>query len=822
MKKKILSVLCSLAILAGMLPATLATAAKAEAVDTQKAELLTAIGVMEKADEQALTVEKFLKMMSNLYQQGDIDPVSFGIDMQMIEENEDVSEKLTVAKAVKLAVITLGYRPVAEGYGGNANAYAKVAYDLEIADGLSPTSEKAISFAQAVELMYAMLEAVPMVQKYDLNNAPVFEVKNNETILSLHREIFTIKGTVTANDITSIYKADGCRENSVEIDMVAYENVNGIDFQDMLGKEVEAYITDTETGTAVLYMIPEKYTETIIDAENIVNADEGFEYIEYRNADGTSKKRVKLDYPPKVIYNGRFYSDYTTDDLEPALGHLRLLDSDTNGKYDIVFVDSYQEMVVEARAMTDKLITNKLTYEGALASIELEGTTDRIYTIMKDGKEATYGQLNIDDVLLVAESKDGRVVAIYASGTKAEGELRSYDTDEMELSVDGTIYPMTDALIAQLAADKKTVEFGTKYRYYINAEGSVTYMEEVQELNYYLYFKNYLDENDNSIAMIVYLDMNNQWHTSPTAKKVAYLDDKCEGDVLNTHLEGKKPQIVKMDFNSKGEVKGIEFATDTDLYKEDVFTRSSSTKGWYYAAQRTIDYRIFAYSDAQVLVMPTTENAMDKTQYKWYPIGQQFYNDKSYTVRAYDLDEYMFSHVFSTEKTTDNLTSGLSSEFFLVKNISSALVDDEVGVRITGNLGKFVNYELETKDSTLVAGVKKGDLIRYHLDEQGYLDCCQKVISLDPNNFTETWNILNGSARLVSGTLTDIDISGGRIKFTSGGSERTLILTGTSSVMIYEAASGETTTGSFLELKLGDKIVINGNWHTIAAMYCVR
>lgn len=822
MKKKILSTLCSLAILASMLPATLASAAKAEAVDTQKAELLTAIGVMDKADEQALTVEKFLKMMSNLYQQGDIDPISFGEDMQMLDEDENVKEKLTIKKAVKLAVITLGYRPVADGYGGDANAYARVAYDLEIADGLSPTSEKAISFAQAVELMYAMLDAAPMVQKYDLSNAPVFEKKNNETILSLHRNIFTVEGIVTANDITSTYKAEGCREGSVEIDMTEYENVNGLDFGDMLGKKVEAYITDTETGTAVLYMIPEKYKEVTIEADDIVGADESLEYIEYRTTDGGSKKRVKLDYPPKVIYNGRFCSDYTKEDFEPELGSIRLLDSDTNGKYDLIFINSYKEMVIETRAMTDKLITSKLTYDGTLASFELEGAIDRIYTIIKDDKEIVYGQLNIDDVLLVAESKDGRVVKIYASSTKAEGELKGYDTDDMELSVDGTIYTMTDSLLAQLAADKKTVKFGSKYKYYINAEGSVTYMEEIQELNYYLYFRNYLDDNDNSIALVEYLDMNNQWHTSPTAKKVSYLDGRCEGDVLNTHLEGKKPQIVKLDFNAKGEIKGIELATDTDLYKDGVFTRSSATKGWYYSSQRTIDYSIFAYTDAQVLEMPTTENAMDKTQYKWYPIGQKFYNDKSYTVRAYDLDEYKFTHIFSTEKTTDNLESGLSSEFFLVKNVSQALVDDETGVKITGNLGKFVNYELETKDLDIVDGIKKGDLIRYHLDEYGYLDYCSKVISLNPNNFSETWNLLNGSAKLVSGTLTDIDLSGGRIKFTSGGSERTLILTGASSVMIYDAASGETTTGSFSELKIGDKIVINGYWHTIAAMYCVR
>lgn len=822
MKKKIISCLCILAMMINLLPMTVVGAAAKKVVDLQKAELLVALGISDTTDEQTLSVADFIEMMSNLYQPDGHDVETFGNDMKMIDEGEDIKKPLTIAKAVKLAVITLGYRAMAEGCGGTADAYAKLAYDLEIADGISPTSDKNISFAEVVELVYAMFEATPMVQKYDLNNAPVFEVREDETILSLRQDVYTIEGVVTANGTTSIYEPDGCPENKVEIDMVEYENVNNIDCSDYLGKEVEAYVTETETGTAVLYMMVNDFAEFVIDAKDIIDVADGFEYIDYRNEEGTSKKRVKLEYPTKVIYNGRFYSDYTKLDLMPEIGELKLLDSDANGKYDIIFVESCVEFLVESRASTNKLLTSKLGYEGALESIMLEGPIERMYKIIKDGAEISYSNINIDDVLLIAESKDGRCATVYVSSEKIESTIQSWSEEEMEAEIDGNIYPLTNGLISQLAVEEKTVEFGEKYNFYINAKGAIAYVEAVQELNYYLYFKNYEDENDSSVTHIVYLDMNNQWCTSPTAKKIAWEDSRCDGDVLRTHLEGKRPQVAKMEFNGKGEVKSIEFATDTDVPNEDVFTRSSLKSGYYYSNQRTLDYNIFANDKAYVLEMPTVENAMDKTQYKWYALGDMFRNDKSYTVRAFDLDEFMFASIFTTERNDDNLASALSSDYFLVRNVSKAIVDEEEGVRISGYLGRFINYEMESKVPELYDQIQEGDLIRFHLDEKGYIDYTQTVISLGADTFTETWNLMNGSTKFISGTITNLDVAKKRIKFTSGGSERTLLLTGTSSVMIYEKASGDLTTGTFAELTIGDKIVINGSWHQIAAMYCVR
>ena len=101
------------------------------------------------------------------------------------------------------------------------------------------------------------------------------------------------------------------------------------------------------------------------------------------------------------------------------------------------------------------------------------------------------------------------------------------------------------------------------------------------------------------------------------------------------------------------------------------------------------------------------------------------------------------------------------------------------------------------------------------------MDYISPIFNLE-DDFTEQWNLPNGSSSLITGTIALIDTEKGIMKLKIGGSEKTLILTGTNTVMFYDKKTAKVRIASLAELHEGNQVVINGSWHKIAAMYCVE
>lgn len=827
MVKKLISILCVLTIVVGIIPFGMTATAKTTYDFEKKAETLYALGIIDNVNEQNITLKKYLGMMSKIYQSGFSDPIDFGVMMKMIEGNEKKDATVSVADALKYAVITSGYRVLAESNGGDNTAYAKIAADTGISDGILKTSAKTVTFEDAVTILFNMLDTAPMLQRNSYGNQSDYVVANGETMLSYRMNVKKIEGIVSATPLTSIYNAEGCVDGTIELDMNEYAVVDNKDFSSFLGKKVEAYVKYDKFGEETLiHMAVDNSEEKIIEAEDIENVNLKEGYIEYVY-NNYSVKRFKLNYPPKVIYNDRFCSDYTENDFMPEIGQVRLVDNNADNRYDVIFIDSYAEMRVNSRATKDMTIVNKNKYEGALVSITLDGETEKKVKILKEGKEIAFGEISIGNTLLVKESKDKIAVTVLVSDEAVEGCLNSYNTNENEITVDGTVYKITNGLIkTQTAKENATAEgavcfeIGAKYRVFIDAFGNAAYAEKMQEMNYYLYFKSYLDDGTDNVY-IVYMNMNNEWNTAPLNNKVMWEGQRVSTQVLLKQLEGEKPQLVKMDFNGKGEVNKIELAHDTDLYEENTFTRTSVVSGYYYSAQRTIDYKLYANSGAVVLKMPIDDKIMDTTLYKFEPVESNFRNDKNVQCRAYDIDEYNFASVFSVELSSSTLGGSLSSDYFLVTKTKDVLYEDEKATEIVGMLGRFSNFSFIVKDEELASKVKKGDLIRYHQNEKGYLDYLTIEFAMG-DKFSGRWDLPNGSSRLVAGVIQLIDVEKGIMRLDCGGNSKTHMIVGTNSVIFYDKSSGDVRIGGLSELAAGSSIVINFDFHKMSAIYCVE
>ena len=102
-----------------------------------------------------------------------------------------------------------------------------------------------------------------------------------------------------------------------------------------------------------------------------------------------------------------------------------LLDTDNNGRYDIVFVTEYSDIVVEEVTSTNKIIDK---YGRPTLKLDDEND-DLIYSITLGGEELKLSELSEYDVLSVAESKDKLLYEIRVSRDSVEGKVTGIDEE---------------------------------------------------------------------------------------------------------------------------------------------------------------------------------------------------------------------------------------------------------------------------------------------------------------------------------------------------------------------------------------------------------
>ena len=821
MKSKIVSLVSLLCIVLNLFTGVYTPASAAEKYSQQeKTELLYALGILESTEESVVKKDSFIGMMSRLYSQNDMDSGVFGLAMDMVFGTEDPEEEVTYTEAVKYAVITLGYKVQADLDGGDDAAYNRTASQLKILDGINGLSGRAISFEDTVTLIYNMLDVSPMVRDISGSEAE-YKILEDETILSYKHDVAVIGGVVTHTPVTSLYAPKGCSEGQIGIESVYYDNLNE-DYNSCLGSYVEAYVNMQDNE--IVYMTPKRNETVFVAAEDIYEVDLEANIFGYEA--GEKIKNLKLSVPLKVIYNDKFYSDYSDTDFKPAMGEVRFTDNNNDGSYEVAFITSYEEMILESKSSVDKTLVNKLQFDGALESITLEGVEETNFEIFINDAPAVFGELKTGDSILVKRSRSEgkKEVGIYASDKRVEGTVEGFYPEENEILIGSDRYELTDAVIKVMEKFEPdfTLELGREYTFYLNNFGEVAYAAEKQETDYYLFFKIYEEEGDDFGIAVNYMDMNEEWHTAQLHKRVKFGKETCTPESVFIQISGKRPQPVIMKFNASGDIKEIQFAEDTEQSKKDTFTRTGEKSGYYYGTQRTIDYNIFAEDEAYVIIMPTDENYMNREDYSVELVTNYFYNDRWYgNVRAYDIDEYNFSSLFTTVKTTDNLSSAVSTSLFLVKQINSVAVEDEIFTQLCGDFGRFVNYELIVKEDSVIDGIEKGDLIKIHLNEENMIDYCTKAASLS-GNFSEAWVGPQTRSSVISATVKEIDTEKQRLRISAGSTERILRLAGTNTVVFYDPSRGSTNTGSFSEVVPGDKVVFNMSWGQINEAYCIR
>lgn len=336
-----------------------------------------------------------------------------GYEDNTFKPNNNVSYE----EAVKMMVCALGYT-----FSTNSNPwyiqYITQANRLGITKVASTlgTIGAPASRACIAQLIYDSLE-VKVVE------ANAF---TDRTILTHYLGYRKNTGIISSDGITCLTSPDVSLNND-EVMIYARDLDTGVledrvyrtsdrNVKEALGCEIEFYYKDN-TGDVVrdlaVYSV-KTANELVLDARAVderKSNDTRIEYYKDDNARGTTA--VNLNSDNIVIYNGKLYGEDDRDSrfdskMLPYIGSVTLLDSDKDGKYDIIKIKDYEVYYVTSKVSADYTIVDTTTRSGDSGRLKFnkDDIDETLFFVNKNGTEATFASISVGDILCIAESRD--------------------------------------------------------------------------------------------------------------------------------------------------------------------------------------------------------------------------------------------------------------------------------------------------------------------------------------------------------------------------------------------------------------------------------
>jgi len=779
----------------------------------EQMDVLYALGVKDEFSYK-VTEGDFLQFLADLvYDDVDLPSPELADFMGVLEDGEIFNEttRISYERALKFSVIALGYKVRAKA----GEEYYNIAVELGVTKNISLNKDDVISKDTARQILINMLDAEPLRQVFEKGEI-VYKKAVGETILSVGRDIVTIEGIVTANSITSLDAPEGAGEGSIEIEGTEYLAEGNSD--DLLGKYVYGFVKqDLREEDTIIYLCERRNTYlSIKDKQFEEISNEVLMYIE----DEKNVKRAKLSPNLKVIYNGVFRGDYEECELMPQNGELTLIDNNNDEKYDVAFVNSYQTMVVASVISGDKKIVNAYQFQTAQNILTLDDDEDNtIVRIYDENGEISFSDIKVDDILTVAQSKGNEVITVYKSSNVVEGTIKSKHDADRIIKIDEIKYPYIEELELEITQEGKSLDAGKKYKFYLDYFGNVVYAEYVNEFDYYIFYKCYEDAGEYFIS---YMDINEKWENATLAKKVTLNNTPMNREAIYQRLLYYEPQVAVIHFNSKGEVKEIQLAVASDQPSEINFIKRNISGMAYRLTPKSFGGEIWLEDDALMFVFP--ENLNDRIKYSVEDASSLFDADTQYVVTAYDFDDFGFTRLLSMHETANVKTP--NTALFLVTDIFTTCIGDEVFTAAKGACADFNIYQLNGEDENTFAGVEPGDVIRVHTNRNGRIDEVSTCIKTDRSRFVKRRSHLGNTVNynrndITTGVISKIDISEKRIKIDAG-ENAVFRLKDTIPITVYDSSTRTCRAGSISDLSVGDTLVCRTAYLQLQEVFVIR
>lgn len=667
-------------------------------------------------------------------------------------------------EAVTIVVRALGYEPVAQQRGGYPAGYMAVASENQLLKGVSSAGASTAKRGDIAQLVFNGL-TVNLMEQTGFGSNIVYEVVD-KTLLMDRLNVEKAYGQITGTSETTLNGGSTTSENQIMINDGIFEE--GItNAREYLGYNVVYYArVDSTTDEKTLLLVRPQSTknkELTINAKDIVsvtgddNANKTVTYWRANTNDQTTKT-ASIVAKPVYIYNGKYIDTLANDQLIPKTGNLILLDTDVNNVYDIVFVNHFNNLVVETVSSVTGRVTDKYNNGSLLLDPE---DTEVMFTLMKDGRMIKPADLVEWNVISYTVSQDKLLIKAYVSTESILGKVTQVTDDGFRINNSETVYKKASNY-------PNDINLRDEGRFYLDVEGNVAAVDTTATTTgtairgAYGYLTN--------AAITGTIDETIQFKIFTAKGESQVFDGTTKIRVNDTYgltaeevlaKFGKDgavtPQLITYETNSAGKLTGLDIAVDntaTGAVNKGVFTKNFVAAEQVYKSASGLLGNVKVNTDTIIFDIPA-EAGTDTTRFAVRDY-KMFSNNTPYDIVVYDLQEDFSAKAIIV--TSETGVAEAKSPIVLVDEIATAQNEDYDTVDVVYGIESGKKVELTAVDTTVfVKGdnkkLKQGDVFQYSTNAKGEVDNITLLFDSD-NMETEFTKDVSNDLTTVYGRVT--------------------------------------------------------------------
>lgn len=485
--------------------------------------------------------------------------------MQGVGENKFAPDMFVTGDQLNAVILRLlGYRDFAAAFMEYPEGYWEAAKIIGIDKYLKQTNEY-IKRADIATFVYKALEMPVAEMDYIANDTLKISESGDTTLSKKYMGVEKISGRVTGNHISSMPAGSRVPAGYVEIDgQLLLTGNTGVEWE--LGRYVTAYAhIDGDTwGDVIGYILPPKYNKQIYAAlRDVVKERSNSRQLSVLYKDKI--KTYKLADDVVVLLNGEALSDYSQDLFNFDLGEIYLVDTNNQGSYDLLIIESPKSLIFNKYSEVSNTIYSK--YDEEKIEMPIEAQID----VYIDGETAQLSQLEEWMSIFVFNTADQEYYKICASSKTVTGSCSSLTEDTITISQDQ--YNIS-SVFEHYTSKTGGVKIGREYVFIVDCYGEVAAIVDTEDASEkYAFITNAYINDDDEAAYIKIYTQDNQKKTYKLKDKVK-LGTRTKSiaieakDILNGNYgityDGfhVKKQLIKYTVNTEGEINYISVAED--------------------------------------------------------------------------------------------------------------------------------------------------------------------------------------------------------------------------------------------------------------------
>ena len=645
---------------------------------------------------------------------------------------------ITYNEAIKMLVIALNYN-YASQLGGYPTGYLKIALSLGITKNV-PAFDR-LTKGAAAQLIYNSMTAPYMEIVRFEGSDPVFKSYRDESVLTEIYDIYEGKGVVLANGLSSF--VSGITPNGIEevlIEDTIYK-VGKSNASNLLGHYIEFYYLKNDYDEYEIVMI------TKDDAEELVinsNQNITFDNNTYRYDDAYGKKkRAGLASDFRLTYNFAYpASGFTSANMVPAIGRVRLIKSKKSGDYDSVIIEDYTCHLV-AGVDAD----NEIIYYKDGTKTDLSTRDFKIFNA--EGKEIGISSITEWNVVSVLMSTDGTKGTLYVSDKEIEGKVSAVGkADDPKVIINSVQYNVNPDVLSSF-------EIGKNVKAYFDYNGNIAGIgnADTDGMKYAYLVRAWKDDDYNKTGeervLVKVFDENGEQNKYCLAKKAKINDKSDSVDDAVATLLGLTEKIIKIKTNMSGEIDRMyvyDPINDTEKKYIQLLQDDSAPHYWN-LKQRCFDGKATVKSDARVFAIPSDSDVED---YRILGIDV-FENDHQDTAKIYTTGDNAYGEVL----IKNSAETSVGRPVAIVKKVELALNEDNetcAKMKVFYNgaeqeyfldeeidyIGRDTDSKFLSKD--LIGVIGKGDVIKIGFNHKG-IKTIRHIYNYESDRFITDTNL---------------------------------------------------------------------------------